>query len=362
MTSELSRTQLAPTPSANSRMKPNASHSRILGRLGRPQTLTLDSDATPMPLNDPAPSSGAGDAKIERSPGHNAFIGPQGIRAGWRLLLFLLFFIAIANGIGFGMRHVPAIRAWHKAQNPAVMAAPTQIFDEGVAVLSLLLAALLMAAIEKRNFSDYYLPPNQTLGKRFWQGVPYGFAMLSLLLALIAAFHGFSLGNMALSRSDAVKSGLLYAIGFTLVALFEEFSFRGYMQSTLTSGIGFWPAAILLSILFGAVHLQNLNEAPVGALMAGSFGLLAAFSLRRTGNIWFPIGMHAAWDWGETYFYSTPDSGFLAQGHLFNSSFHGSSWLTGGPVGPEGSAFALAVLVVGAVGIHFLFPEKNQIS
>jgi uncharacterized protein len=320
--------------------------------------VTLDSNATPASLDDPGFSADAGGTKIQRSPGRNVFVGPGGIRAGWRLLLFLFFFLAIAKGIGFGVGHVPAIRAWHHTQDPNVLTAPIQIFDEGIGVISLLLAVLLMAAIEKRNFADYYLPPDQAFGKRFWQGVPYGFLMLSLLLALIAAFHGFSLGNMALAGSDAVKYGFLFAVGFILVGLFEEFSFRGYMQSTLTSGIGFWPAAIVLSILFGAIHLQNLKEAPIGAVMAGSFGLLAAFSLRRTGNIWFPIGMHAAWDWGETYFYATPDSGFAAKGQLFNSSFHGPTWLTGGAIGPEGSVFALAVLVIGAIGIHFIFPEK----
>jgi membrane protease YdiL (CAAX protease family) len=183
--------------------------------------------------------------------------------------------------------------------------------------------------------------------------------MLSLLMVLIAAFRGFSLGNMALSSADALKFGAAYGVVFIMVGLFEEFSFRGYMQSTLTSGIGFWPAAIVLSILFGSIHLQNRGEAWIGAAMAGSFGILAAFSLRRTGNIWFPIGMHAAWDWGETYFYSVPDSGFLAKGHLLNSSFHGPTWLTGGTVGPEGSVFAFAVLVIGGVGIHFLFPAKQ---
>lgn len=91
-------------------------------------------------------------------------------------------------------------------------------------------------------------------------------------------------------------------------------------------------------------------------------GILAAFALSRTGNIWFPIGMHAAWDWGETFFYSTPDSGFLAQGHLLNSSFHGPTWLTGGSVGPEGSVFAFVVLALGGVGIHFLFPAKRLVS
>src|ERR1700751_6191193 len=98
------------------------------------------------------------------------------------------------------------------------------------------------------------------------------------------------------------------------------------MPSTLSSGIGFWPAAIILSFVFGAVHLGTTGEAKIGALMAGCCGLVAAFVLRRTGNIWLPIGMHASWDWGETYFYGTPDSGMLATGHLFNSSPHGPTW------------------------------------
>jgi membrane protease YdiL (CAAX protease family) len=289
----------------------------------------------------------------------NVFKGPNGLRAGWRLLLFIVFFLIFANAIGFGLTRVPAIKAWQKTQNPKVMTAPGTVFGEMIAIGALLISAALMSWIEKRSLADYYLPLNQAFGKRFWQGVPYGFAMLSLLVALIAAFRGFSLGTLALSGSEALKYGLFFGLAFLMVGFFEEFSFRGYMQSTLGSGIGFWPAAILLSILFGAIHLQNPTEAWFGALMAGSFGILAAFSLSRTGNIWFPIGMHAAWDWGETFFYSTPDSGFLAQGHLFNSSFHGPTWLTGGIVGPEGSVFAFLVLVVGGIGIHFLFPAKQ---
>jgi uncharacterized protein len=232
------------------------------------------------------------------------------------------------------------------------------IFSEAIMLFALLVATAVMTLIEKRTYADYYLPLNQFLGKRFWQGVPYGFAMLSLALGVIAALHGFSLGNLALSGADALKYGGLYAIAFLMVGLFEEFSFRGYMQSTLGPAIGFWPAAIVLSILFGAIHLSNGGEAWFGAAMAGSFGLLAAFALQRTGNLWFPIGMHAAWDWSETFFYSVPDSGFLAKGHLFNSTFHGPTWLTGGTVGPEGSVFAFLVLVIGGVGIHFIFPKK----
>jgi CAAX protease family protein len=287
------------------------------------------------------------------------FKGPNGLRAGWRLLIFFVLFAIIGQGLGFVLHHIPSLHAWQQAQPKNQMTPAVMILGEGVAALSLFLAAFLMTLIEKRNFADYFLPPQQAFGKRFWQGVPYGLAMLSLLIACIAAFRGFSIESVALASGDILKFGLLYAVGFLLVGFFEEFSFRGYMQSTLGSGIGFWPAAVILSILFGAIHLGNKGEAWFGALMAGSFGILAAFSLSRTGNIWFPIGMHAAWDWGETYLYSVPDSGFMAQGHLLNSTFHGPTWLTGGTVGPEGSVFAFVVLILGGIGIHFLFPAKQ---
>ncbi len=310
----------------------------------------------------PAPAGEFHPAGAQRSGMENIFMGPHGMRSGWRLLIFIFLMLACLKGEGFTLKHIPGVNAWFKAQDPNVFTPAVAIFSESILLFGLVVATAVMALIEKRTYADYYLPMNQFLGKRFWQGVPYGFAMLSLLLVLIAAFRGFSLGGMALSGADALKFGALYGIAFLMVGLVEEGCFRGYMQATLGPGIGFWPAAIILSILFGAIHLSNLGEAWFGAAMAGSFGILAAFSLQRTGNIWFPIGMHAAWDWAETYFYGVPDSGFLAQGHLFNSTFHGPTWLTGGTVGPEGSVFAFLVLIIGGVGIHFIFPKKQLLD
>jgi membrane protease YdiL (CAAX protease family) len=287
-------------------------------------------------------------------------VGAKGLRSLWRLLIF----IGLLYGIGFALRKTLFAIPWvvdHIVKRFARggLNASALIFSEGFLFLVIMMSVLVMKLIEKKRLADYGIPGIGILSKRFWQGVPYGFAMLSLLLVAIAAFHGMSLGGITLNRHDAIKNGFLYAIGFLLVGLCEEISFRGYMQATLTDGIGFWPAALVLSCLFGYIHLGNSGEAIFGAVMAGSFGILAAFSLARTGSLWFAIGMHAAWDWGETYFYGTPDSGLVASGHLYSASFHGARWLTGGSVGPEGSYFALAVLVVGGLGIHFLFPAKN---
>jgi uncharacterized protein len=289
------------------------------------------------------------------------FAGPNGIRAGWRLLIFLLIFGAIAAGLNFGIRHIPAVRAALHTDRGAPISPAAALFGEGMLVFILLASTLLMTRIEKRKFADFGLPPRGAFGKQFWLGVPFGFAMLSILLGGIGAGHGFSLGGLAITGPAAVEYGLVWGVAFVLVGVFEEFSFRGYLQATLGSGIGFWPAAVVLSAIFGAIHLNNSGEGKFGAFMAGMFGVLAAFSLLRTGSLWFAIGMHASWDWGETYFYGTPDSGMVARGHLFNSSFHGPAWLTGGAVGPEGSYLVLLILLLGAVGIHFLFPARpNQ--
>jgi membrane protease YdiL (CAAX protease family) len=295
----------------------------------------------------------AANASSKPSPIPSIFVGPNGIRAGWRLAIFL----ALDRAFLYGILYTPGVRSLLPSQQ--IFTAKGLLFSEVLLqLLPLLLAAAVMTFIEKRSFADYGMPLNETLGKRFWQGVPIGFIMLSFLLVLIGAFRGFSLDGVAVGGVAALTLAILYFIGFIFVGIFEEFSFRGYMQSTLQSGIGFWPAAILLSIAFGWIHLGNNGEAKIGAFMAGCFGLVAAFALRRTGNIWYPIGMHASWDWGETYFYGTPDSGTLAQGHFLNSSFRGPEWLTGGSVGPEGSWFVFLVMILWAIAIHFLFPAK----
>lgn len=70
---------------------------------------------------------------------------------------------------------------------------------------------------------------------------------------------------------------------------------------------------------------------------AGLGGLVFCLFLRRTGNLWFPIGFHTSFNWAQVYFYGVPASGVSVPGHLFDSSFSGPASLTGGTVGPEGS-------------------------
>jgi membrane protease YdiL (CAAX protease family) len=100
----------------------------------------------------------------------------------------------------------------------------------------------------------------------------------------------------------------------------------------------------------------------VQAIPAVLIGFFFCLTLRRTGDLWFAIGFHASWDWGESYLYSVPDSGGKAPGHLLHSSVQGPAWLTGGSAGPEGSVFLFLLLVVLWVFFDRIYPEAKYPS
>jgi hypothetical protein len=290
----------------------------------------------------------------------NVFIGRQGLRAGWRALCFTLITVGLLIGFQVAISHMPAVlRAIHAQGQQHVMSPGLMLISEVLSCFCALVAATLMARVESRSVADYGLRGNGVGGKFFAQGIVWGLAEISALMLMIAAFHGFSFGSLAMHGGELVKYTLEWAVVFLLVGFFEEFTFRGYLQHAFQQGMGFWPAAILASAIFGGIHLHNVGEDWAGALMAGLFGILACLTLRRTGSIWLAIGMHAGYDFGETFIYSVPDSGIPPSHALLRSVLHGPMWLTGGAVGPEGSVFALIMLVVAIVAVHFIYPPRS---
>lgn len=276
-----------------------------------------------------------------------AFMGRDGLRPLWRLVLYVIMYRALRFClyvlIGFALPDVSPL--W--LQTAAEL---------GLAVI-VLAPALLMARIEDRAFGVYGLPLGKAFGRLFWVGALWGMIALTLLMLALRATHVFYFGTIALHGGRLVKFAVFWAVFFVIVGVYEEFFTRGYTQFTLTDGVGFWPAAILLSLGFGALHLENPGENWVGILAAMLIGFFFCLTLRRTGNLWFAIGFHAAWDWGESYFYSVPNSGWRPPGHLLHSSLQGPAWLSGGSAGPEGSVFLFVLLALLWVAFDRVYPE-----
>ena len=284
----------------------------------------------------------------------NIFIGQNGLRSGWRLLIYLLMILVISLGINAAPRMIagPPGRGV-----PGVWA---QFWQEAIGFALAFGGAVVMSRIERRPLGDYGLPWSEAFGSKFWLGFLFGLLEITLLMGLISAFGGYSFGTLALHGDKIFLWGIFHLVLFTFVGLYEEFLFRGYTQFTLGDGIGFWPAAIMLSLLFGGVHLLNPGEGPVGAASVVVIGLLFCFTLKRTRNLWYAVGLHTSFDWGETYLYSVPNSGTFIEGHLSNSVHQGATWLTGGSVGPEGSVFCFLTMGLQFLVVLWLFPVKKS--
>ena len=310
-------------------------------------------------LQSPPPPQSAGPSPSPvqgpRRPLNDAFFNARGLRSGWRIVIYLfqvLVLIYIANLVLGRIFHVP------QNSTPSLW---QLLLQEGFSLLIVFVPALVMARLESRPAGDYGLPPRFMFGAQFWHGAALGIVEISALIGSIAIFRGYSFGSLAVHGTAILRWTLLWALFFVLVGLFEEFAFRGYLQFTLADGIGFWPAACVLSLGFGCVHLLNRGESPVGALSVVTIALVFALALQRTGNLWLVVGWHAAFDFGETFLFSVPNSGNVFEGHLSNAALHGPTWLTGGTVGPEGSVFSFVTMAAAALYIHKVFPAEPKI-
>jgi uncharacterized protein len=273
---------------------------------------------------------------VKLSTVHRLFYHRAEHRAVWRLLMFLSIVVTLGYTTNAIVR-----RLLHGADDTTLF-----LVGDLLDFLIFLVASWIMGRIEGRTIGQYGLPARRMFQLHFWQGALFGFAAITCLLAVMRAVGVFSFGSVALHGADVLKWAVLWALVFILVALREEFRARGYGLFTLSSIMGFWPAAILSAAFFGYSHHGNTGEDWIGLFNAAAFGLLLSFLLRRTGDLWMPIGFHVAFDWGETYFYGVPDSGQVTPGHLLNSTLSGLPWLSGGTVGPEGSVLCTLLIIV----------------
>ena len=282
-------------------------------------------------------------------PLRDVFVGPNGIYPGTRWLIYLAMawtVFEIEGWLTMSLQSRLSVLWWRMTIEASMMFAAV-------------LPGLVMARVEGHPFGDFGLPARCAFRQNFWVGTLWGIVSLTVLMLALRVAGAFEFGSLALHGARIWRFAAYYAVFFLITGVFEDFLLRGYSQWVLSKGMYFWPAAALLSISFGALHGTNPGEAKTGLVAAGMIGFFLCLTLRRTGNLWWAVGFHMAWDWCESYLYSVPDSGTLSPGHLLNSSFHGPEWLTGGSVGPEGSY--LVFVVIGALWVLFdrVYPEVN---
>ena len=329
-----------------------------------------------MSLNAPEPGSAPPESSPPAPPGasvlHKIFMGSDGLRAGWSLLIFALIVAVLLGGLGLIVRKLHLLPP--TGQSTSEIPPSFAFLSEAVPFLMIFVATWIMSKIEKRPNSVYGLGGQRAL-PNFFSGLAWGVTCLSLLVFTLWKTGLLVVDSRLLFGAGAVRYGAIWMLGFLMVGLLEEYLTRGYVLFTLTRGLagiysrlfktgqskafGFWTAAFLLSVFFGLGHRQNPGESPIGLLSAGLAGLVFSFSLWRTGSLWWAVGFHASWDWAQSFLYGVADSGLMVQHHFLATHPHGAPLMSGGVTGPEGSIFVLPVLALASGIVVFTLPRAS---
>lgn len=300
----------------------------------------------------------------------NLFINEKGrVRSGWRLSIFVVLFLCLSVAFYLALRlvlHVALLRSSYSAE---------RLLDTAfgfVAQGGIMLAAATLAGWLCGSWLEDV--PLRALGwttqSRWLRDLLLGL-LLGALSLLVAACVSVLTGGLRFSAATgaaslAVVKTLGYsAVVFAISAAGEEALFRGYSLQTLLRSIPFWAAVIPSSVFFAGLHLGNPHVAPaftfVNTILAG---IWLAVGYLRTRNLWFPFGLHFAWNWTMGALLGLPVSGItsITPAPLLRAVESGPAWLTGGSYGPEGGAACTLALIISTLFIwrtHLLAAEPE---
>lgn len=290
------------------------------------------------------------------------FVGPQGLRAGWRIPLFLIFTcitgVLLGLAVHFALQHT-AFGRYHPGPKAPIHPISMAI-GEGVVILAVVIATLTMSWLEGVSVFSYNLALRRALPLCLG-GVLFGVVALGLLAAMLLLTHSATLRYGSLTPAQNWRYGSEWLIGSLMIGVAEELTFRAYLFATFTRGINFRWAAIITSLSFGAAHLGNPGETIIGIIAVFGFGALMCITIWRTGSLWLGIGIHGGWDYAENYIFGAHDSGNNCFGTLLTLDPRGPNFLSGGATGPEGSIFCVLTLILMAlVTWRFFSPQREM--
>ncbi|AJK50323.1 CPBP family intramembrane glutamic endopeptidase [Burkholderia plantarii] len=266
------------------------------------------------------------------------WFGAAGLRSGWAALLYAAIVAAL-----MALADLAAARFDLPFRLQGKLTAAHQFVFELAMCGAVLVATRVMSRVDRRSWLDFGLRASGRV-RHLLLGSLCGLVAVSTIMALLVATGGTTLTYSGGSLTAALEAGLTWALAFALVAAAEELAFHGYVFFRLARGTHPSAAAVLTSLAFGLSHMSNHGENLGGIVPVVIYGFVACLAIWRTGSLWWVFGMHATWDWAESFLFGAPTSGLMPARSLLESHAMGPVWLSGGTVGPEGSVLVFPAL------------------
>ncbi len=187
-------------------------------------------------------------------------------------------------------------------------------------------------------------------------GAVLGTALFSAVVLELALGGFYRIASVHVTADLALAALLLFPAAAT-----EELLFRGVLFRLVEEWTGTWIALAVSALLFGGAHFANPGATPSSSIaIALEAGILLGAAYVVTRNLWFPIGLHFAWNFFEGPVFGTQISGrsFLTDAVVAHVT--GPKLLTGGSFGPEAGLFAIVTCLVVAVALLAVAARRGR--
>ncbi|MCB0629160.1 MAG: type II CAAX endopeptidase family protein [Saprospiraceae bacterium] len=189
--------------------------------------------------------------------------------------------------------------------------------------------------------------PLRSAGLGFFKWQPeFGEGWILGAVLVIIGYLLMLISGMARSTGqEFIFSTFLWWILFFLIQpFFEELIFRGFLMSLLGRYFNLKVALIVSSFAFAIVHADNDGFSIISFVTITLAGFLFGLLFMKSGQLWLPTGMHAAWNFMQGVVFGFPTSGVKTYA-LLDTTTSGPAWLSGGTFGFEGSILAILLML-----------------
>ncbi len=280
------------------------------------------------------------------------------IRAGLRLALYMVLYIALGQGLGF-LRGIIAPGVKLSSEAPLWFFFLFAGFLLSAALVSTWLAGRFL---DRRRFADFGL----SLNKDWWLDFGFGLLLGALLLTGVFVVE-YLLGWVTVTQLfHSLDPDLPFVLPlfvvitvFVSVGIEEELVTRGYLLTNLSEGLSLMRigprraiifAWLVSSVIFGLFHLDNPNATFVSTFNIILAGILLGMSYVLTGKLAIPIGLHITWNLFQGSVFGFPVSGITMPAKMVTVvqiEQSGPEAWTGGAFGPEAGLIGVSAMLTG---------------
>lgn len=270
-------------------------------------------------------------------------------RLGWFVMEILLFIAILSIVYGFlfvlaGLVRTPLSELGINENGTAE--GSFMLLSESVLAVGSVAGLLAVHKLGRKVFPHPAFPIGLSLkghGRESLAGIGVAAGLYAAGFLLNLLLGGVTVAGVHFHASSLLQTWVF----FFFVAVFEETMCRGILLGRMMdAGVNKFVALILSSAVFAILHLANPNFATLPFVNLLLAGVLLGSAYIYTRNLWFAILLHWFWNWLQG-----PVLGFEVSGNSFGESLltlerTGSTLLTGGSFGFEGSLTCTVLMLI----------------